>query len=206
LGKLNRACWVNETGERYTNEGCDDINTRCSINALIPHKNTYAVMDADILSDKNVDASFPDALNKAKTDAQAGNADFIMADSLEQLAEKLDFDKKLFISQIKEYNAMCDAGRDSLYKKEAKYLIKIETAPFFAARQIVRGHNNIGDIEVNRNMQVVRKDFSAIKGLYAVGIESNMTYKETYTIEIPASCMCYNVYSGRVAAKHAAGK
>lgn len=202
FGNLTRACWVNETGERFTNEACNTFGSFCTINPVINQQKSYAIMDANILSDKDVISVFPDALNKAKANADAEN--LIMADSLEQLADKLGFDKKLFISQIQKYNTMCDAGKDSLFKKEAKNLIKIGTAPFFAARQILRGHSNIGDLEINRNMQVIRRDYSAIKGLYAVGIESNMNYRETYTIEIPGSAMCFNVYSGRAAVKHIA--
>ena len=41
-----------------------------------------------------------------------------------------------------------------------------------------------------------------IPGLYAVGTDGCQLYRETYTMNIPASCQGNNVNSGRTAAKH----
>ena len=40
-----------------------------------------------------------------------------------------------------------------------------------------------------------------IRGLYAVGTDGCQLYRETYTMNIPASCQGNNVNSGRVAAR-----
>ena len=53
--------------------------------------------------------------------------------------------------------------------------------------------------------EVVRPDGTPVPGLYAVGTESNMNYREfAYSFTVPGAAMCQAVDSGRWAAKCAA--
>jgi fumarate reductase flavoprotein subunit len=60
---------------------------------------------------------------------------------------------------------------------------------------------SIGGIDTNRKMQAIDAKGDAIPGLYAVGTDGCQLYRETYTMNIPASCQGNNVNSGRTAAK-----
>ena len=45
----------------------------------------------------------------------------IIADTPEELAEKLDMDKDVFAATIERYNALCDAGNDEDFGKPAEF-------------------------------------------------------------------------------------
>ena len=50
----------------------------------------------------------------------------ISADTPEELTEKLDMDKDVFVSTIERYNALCDAGNDEDFGKPAEFMQKLE--------------------------------------------------------------------------------
>lgn len=50
----------------------------------------------------------------------------IIADTPEELAEKLDMDKDVFAATIERYNALCDAGNDEDFGKPAEFKQKPE--------------------------------------------------------------------------------
>lgn len=54
-----------------------------------------------------------------------------------------------------------------------------------------------------RKMEVINEAGVPIPGLYAVGTDGCELYRETYTMNVPASCNGNNCNSGRTAAKNA---
>ena len=80
-------------------------------------------------------------------------------------------------------------------------MVPIETAPFYIFRQDMSFWTSIGGIDTNRKMQAINAKGEPIRGLYAVGTDGCQLYRETYTMNIPASCQGNNVNSGRVAAR-----
>ena len=53
-------------------------------------------------------------------------------------------------------------------------------------------------------MEAINEFGTPIPGLYAVGTDGCELYRETYTMNVPASCNANNVNSGRTAARNAA--
>lgn len=202
IGRIPNGLWVAETGERFCNEGCNDINTRLSINASLAQRESYCIIDADIIN--AAAETYLDGLTILTNFAEEGNSEVFMADTLEEVAEQAGIDKDVLVAQVEQYNGFCEAGTDEVYMKDPKYLSKIATPPFFALRQSIKGHCIIGAMEVDRDMRVLRQGRVPIEGLYAVGNDSNMNYKETCTIEVAGTCFCNCVNSGRTAAKHIA--
>ena len=202
LAQPMNGIWVNQNGERFTDES---INTRfagAAMNAMMAQYNSHSVMDAEIVQAN--DTRQDGLLDIAIKDAADGDPEFFSADTIEGLAAKIKVDAATLKATVDEYNALCDAGVDSVFKKDARFLMKIQTPPFFAGHQFVNAHGMVGGLLVNRNFQVLRWDNTPIAGLYAVGTESNMNYRETYTIEVPGTDFGNCVYSGRRAAQHIA--
>ena len=56
--------------------------------------------------------------------------DTFSADTLEELVEKMGLPKDEALKSIERYNELCDKGADDDFGKNAKYLNKIQTAPF----------------------------------------------------------------------------
>lgn len=63
------------------------------------------------------------------------SGDIIKADTIEELAEKLEFPSDKLKKMVDRYNEMCHNGHDEDFFKPAQYLIPIETPPFYAVKQ-----------------------------------------------------------------------
>ena len=105
---------------------------------------------------------------------------------------------------VERYNALCAAGKDTQFSKDAKYLMAFEEGPFYLFRCDPVCAVMIGGIDTNRHMQVVSQEGEPIEGLYAVGVDGVKLYRKVYPIDVPATCCANNVHSGRVAANHIA--
>ncbi|MBR2834493.1 MAG: FAD-binding protein [Coriobacteriales bacterium] len=188
-------CWVNQNGERYCNEASALEFSGAPLNAFMAQEECYSIFDA---------AFAGDLLDKAIAQgADPEDVNFFSGETLEELAAAIGADPEKLAATIAQYNEYVEAGEDKMFNKPAEYLsAKFETGPFFAARLVAVCHGMVGGLLVNRDFQVVRWDFSPIAGLYATGTESNMNYRETYTIEVPGTDACNTVYSGRRAAQH----
>jgi fumarate reductase flavoprotein subunit len=92
----------------------------------------------------------------------------VIADTLEELADKMGVDHKTFVATVKRYNELCAKGRDDDYLKPAKYMIPIKKGPFYASSHFLGMDGAVGGLAINENMQVMGKN-GAISNLYASG-------------------------------------
>jgi succinate dehydrogenase/fumarate reductase flavoprotein subunit len=93
------------------------------------------------------------------------------ANTLVELALKMDIDPKTFVETIERYNKFCETGKDLDFNKDAKYLKPISKPPFYAIyghrfSQCTKGLNGIA---VNPNYEVLNPKGEAMPGLYAAG-------------------------------------
>jgi fumarate reductase flavoprotein subunit len=96
-----------------------------------------------------------------------GNHIFI-ADTLEELADKMGVDGKTFIATVKRYNELCTKGHDDDYFKPATYLLPIEKGPFYASSHFLGTDGAVGGLYINENMQVMSHN-GPLENLYAAG-------------------------------------
>ena len=193
--------WVNQDAERYVNERCGAITSGNNSNAVHSQKVSWMIFDraqadayaADI---EDFDASLQEAIDLCPGD------NIYACDTIEEMAEKAGLDAEALAATIARYNEFCHNGLDEDFDKEPEYLAPIETAPFYIFRQDMSFWTSIGGIDTDRQMRVVDVKGNPIPGLYAVGTDGCQLYRETYTMNIPASCQGNNVNSGRTAAKH----
>jgi fumarate reductase flavoprotein subunit len=93
------------------------------------------------------------------------------ADTLVELALKMEIDPKVFVETIERYNKFCENGKDLDFNKDAKYLKPIRKPPFYAiygqrCSQCTKGANGIA---VNSKFEVINKKGETMPGLYAAG-------------------------------------
>jgi succinate dehydrogenase/fumarate reductase flavoprotein subunit/ferredoxin len=91
-----------------------------------------------------------------------------IAETIEELADKMGIDRKTFVATVKRYNEFCAKGHDDDYLKPAKYLFPIEKAPFYAFSHYLGNDGAVGGLTINENAQVMGHD-GPIGGLYAAG-------------------------------------
>lgn len=96
------------------------------------------------------------------------------ADTLADLAQQIDIDPAVLEQTIADYNALVDAGEDTAFNKDPKFLTtKIETAPFYAIRVYPASFCTAGGLDVDTQIRVLKADHATpIEGLYATGADS----------------------------------
>ncbi len=101
----------------------------------------------------------------------------VSANSLEELAEKLDIPVDTFLKTVEDYNAAVDSkgtdefGRD-FSETSSPFNVainKIEGETYYAVTTKPLAIVTMGGINVNANLQVVNEEGTAIPGLYAAG-------------------------------------
>ncbi len=93
----------------------------------------------------------------------------IKADNLEDLAKGLNIPVDTFVKTVEHYNELCAAGEDTDYYKETHRLTPIDAAPFYGIRTCAWHLTTLDGVRINKDMQVLREDGTAIEGLWATG-------------------------------------
>ena len=122
---------------------------------------------------------------------------------MEELAELMGVDAAALSATVERYNGYCDEGVDEDYGKPAELLMPVRQAPFYAVHITIDVQVSIGSIATDRSFRALSEAGEPIKGLYVVGVEGAMLWANVYTMNIAGGCNANNVYSGRVAARHA---
>jgi succinate dehydrogenase/fumarate reductase flavoprotein subunit/uncharacterized protein with FMN-binding domain len=104
----------------------------------------------------------------------------LVADTLEELAEQMGVPADTFVETINHWNEMCDAGEDTDFGYPGQYMHRIDTAPFYATREMAESLATSGGLQVNEYSQVLNTTGEPIEGLYALGNTSGSMFYGTY--------------------------
>ncbi len=206
---------VNAFGKRFMNEEYMQ-NTTFLSNAVSNQKDrtSYSIVDDSIVREyirKGVDvvsmvrsdpdvSDFYDGIKMAK---ENGNEYPVVANSIEELAEKLGMDPEILRETIDEYNEFCDTT-DTQFFKPGRYLKPIYQAPFYANKIGPGAYGTVGGIRINENCEACDSDFYPIPGLYAAGADACNLYNDSYMFLLPGNSMGFAVNTGRIAGMEAA--
>ena len=151
---------VNTEGKRFVNE-CAARDT-LAIAAFDNGGLFYMIADINIAENARW-------LSNWETEVERGNT--IMADTLEELADKMGFEgetKANFLETIEKYNSYVDAGADADFQKNALNM-KVVDAPFFASPRKPALHHTMGGLTIDTSAHVLDTEGNVIAGLYAAG-------------------------------------
>ncbi|MCD8338575.1 MAG: FAD-binding protein, partial [Lachnospiraceae bacterium] len=180
---------VNKEGLRFANESCPyDF---MSYAASMQTDGVYAcITDSDI----SEDIIAYDQYGCAQLAVDMAKAGILMdyieayveeglvckADTLEELAEQLGLPTETFLSTVDRYNALCEAGVDEDFGKEAYRMRAIDNAPyygFFLGGSLL---TTCDGLRINHKCQVYNSDHQIIDGLYCVGDCSGSFFSGNY--------------------------
>ena len=195
--------WVNEDAVRFVNEDfAVKTNRQAITNPLRTQREHYAFFDRataeEILSPSEGFLEKFDEVLAAHPD------DLFVGDTPEELAEAAGLDPQAFAETVKRYNEGALAGKDAEYNKDASYLRAMEQGPYYLGRLSLSTCATFGGIRTNRAFEVVTDRLETIPGLYAIGTDGCMLYRDTYTICVPTSACAHHVNSGRKSVANAA--
>lgn len=163
-----RAPWeiyVNARGERFVREDMPSIDARENALMAQPDQRYWMVFDQEIL-----DRAPPLMLNWTREQLAAafdGRPNLYKADSLADLAHAADLDAEVLARTVASYNYGVATGSDFFGRQHLPQAIG--RGPFYAIRQQGAPVSSVAGLAVNDQLQVIRRDGSAIQGLYAAG-------------------------------------
>jgi succinate dehydrogenase/fumarate reductase flavoprotein subunit len=210
---------VNIKGERFTNEsGVYDYIAHAA--SKQPERAYVTIWDANFQDDivkfdmHGCSRTFPND-NGAPPDiplpVAAGMVDGLIAegftqqaDTIEELAEKLQLPVDAFKKTIDRYNELYDAGKDEDYDKEPFRLSAIRQAPFSGTWTAAYILSTLDGIHIDTDMRALDEKGNPIPGLYVVGNDSGGYYAHTYFNLSTGHACGRSVTFGRRAGKIAA--
>ena len=104
----------------------------------------------------------------------------VKADTLEELAEKMNLPVDTFVATVKRYNELCAKGVDEDFYKEAYRMIALETAPFYAFRNSSFALSTLDGIRVDTHSHPIDAEGKAFSGLYVIGDSSGSFFAYSY--------------------------
>lgn len=206
---------VNKFGKRFMNEDEAQNSTFLS-NAISKQKGMrgYMIIDSsiakyyikhglDVISLVHNESDVSDFFEGIQSLQNSDVKGFVIADTIEELAEKLGIDADNLQETVDDYNDYCDSVDEEFFK-DRRYLRPIVKAPFYAATYAPGGYGTVGGIRINENCEVCDKEFAPIPGLYAAGADACNIYDDSYMFLLPGNSMGFAVNTGRIAGMEAA--
>ena len=135
----------------------------------------------------------------------------VMADTIEELVDKLDLDdeaKKTALKSIERYNELCEKGVDEDFGKSAKRMVPVKKGPFFASKvNSAAILCTVGGLDCDHENRVLDTERRPIPGLYVCGNIQGRRFPIEYPMTIPgishSSCITFGRFSGTNAAEFA---
>lgn len=197
---LPYSCFVNQKGERFTNESAPYIDVVIGMyedqeksNAAIP---AWMIFDARCRHNYPIGPVAPGYTTKDAQLPRRIRENFLYkADTLEELATKLNIEPATLRKTVDRFNANADKGIDPDFgrgeSEQDKYygdpkvkpnpcLGAIEKGPFYAIEIYPGDLGTKGGMVTDNHARVLREDGSIIEGLYAAGNSSASIMGETY--------------------------
>lgn len=178
---------VNALGERYKNEDVNTQSKSCS-KELQPHGIAWTVYDANWADQvkAQVDSNKAGGLfygqmwqpwgagwNKdieLATQAQhIKDGKVVVANTIEELAEKMKVPADRLKATIKRYNDLCAKGHDDDYGKRPELMTPIVKGPFYAGRLVSSLLAMSGGLHTDPSLHVLDAEDRPIEGLFVCG-------------------------------------
>jgi fumarate reductase flavoprotein subunit len=210
--------WVNPKGERFCDEGVAFYDASVgNVNAKYKEGFTYSIFTDDIikrLKEKGIDkgpamASLPgfkpvDFDRELKAALEHGTKELFVADTVEELAGKLNINPATLKATVDEYNSFCEKRHDDVFAKDPKFLFPIKGPKYYAVKAHTVFLGTMGGIKINEKTEVIDKKDAVIPGLYATGFDAGGMYGDSYAIKCASGLSsAFAMNTGRLAGRNA---
>ncbi|MFM9887241.1 MAG: FAD-dependent oxidoreductase [Burkholderiales bacterium] len=167
--------WVNQHGRRFHDESLTGgaSGSPALMRQDPPH--AWAILDTPMTANMNVADPYYQPggqTSKDKVQELLDHSPFIMkADTLGELARKMEVDEAVFIDAVKRYNHAFDAGLkiDPAFGKSLVASKRFDTAPYYGIQIFPLARKNFGGVKTDLRCRVLDQHFAPIPGLYAAG-------------------------------------
>ncbi|WHY21197.1 FAD-binding protein [Paenibacillus sp. G2S3] len=137
-------------------------------------------------------------------DSMVENGDNFKGNTIEELATNAGMDVDVFVENYNSYKEATKTGVDTEFGKAAEYLEPVgEEGPYYAIIAEINNLGSVGGLLVNTKFQVLNDKRTPVKGLFAVGLESEgVLFNDTYVGN--GVGIGYSFTSGRLGGENAA--
>lgn len=104
----------------------------------------------------------------------------VQADSIAELAQKLNVPAENLEATVARYNELCAAGSDEDFGKEAFRMLALDTAPYYGFRCAGALLCTMDGLLITDKAEVVNEQGEPIEGLYAIGNDAGGFYSTCY--------------------------
>lgn len=186
---------VNLNGERFCNEsGVYDYIAHAA--AKQPNRTYVTLWDANFKedcerfdmhgcsrlypNDNGAPPNIPMEVVAGMTEGLVEDGVVQKADTLEELAEKLQLPVDALVATVDRYNEMYEKGVDEDYGKEGFRLSAIKDGPFYGTWACAHTLCTLDGIRIDTEMRALDTNGEPIPGLYVIGNDSGGYYAYTY--------------------------
>jgi fumarate reductase flavoprotein subunit len=211
--------WVDPRGERFCDEGIAYYDTSVgNVNSRYKQGYTFCLFDDTIKKhfiEKGVfrgmgrvvhpGSKLHDLQEQLDHYLSLNSTEFFGANSIEELARKMEVDPQVLRATVQQYNTFCAQRRDEEFAKDPEYLIPLYGPRFYAAKARTCFLGTMGGVKINYRTEAVDEYGTPIAGLYTVGLDAGGLHAESYSMrDTSGITSAFAVISGRVAGENAA--
>jgi len=194
--------FVNQKGERFMNE---DTWSQGKCMQVLYQNRSYAwsIIDSDWETkvpqtipygggmlwdqDRELGVDWKAEDDRVTLERAERSGALVKADTLEELAEKMDIPADAFVATVKRYNELCALGKDLDLGKRKELMLPIEKPPYMGIKYGASLLVVVGGLRVNSRLQVIDSELDPIPGLYAIGNVGGGRYGVDYPLVVPGN-------------------
>jgi succinate dehydrogenase/fumarate reductase flavoprotein subunit len=213
---------VNKNAQRYENEDISAIGCSTSI-MMQPEQKAWCLFDRNFIDYvvaslpyggglmwdqvfREWGAPFDREFEQGFIDHCVEKGTVIKADTVEELAGKMDVDPVTLTATVARFNKIVADKNDVDFGKRPELLFPIEEGPFYASRMKTGLLCIPAGLSTNEKMQVIATDYvTPIEGLYAVGNVGGDFFAQDYPTIFPGHSHGRCITFGRIGGAYAAG-
>jgi fumarate reductase flavoprotein subunit len=210
--------WVDPKGERFCDEGIAYYDTSLgNVNIRYKQGYTFSLFD-DTIKKRFMETGvfrgmgqvvppgckLQDLNDKLDQFLSLNSTEFFGANSIEELARKMEVEPRVLRDTVDRYNKFCAQRYDEEFAKDPEYLIPLEGPRYYAARARTAFLGTMGGIKINHRTEAVNEYGDPITGLYAAGLDAGGLHAESYSMrDTSGIASAFAVISGRIAGENA---
>jgi flavocytochrome c len=172
--------WVNQQGRRFHDESTTGgaSATPAMLRQNPPH--AWAILDTPMTAKMEVaDPYYRDGASVRRDRIQEllDTSPYIKkANTLDELARKIEVDVPTFLAEVEGYNKAFDAGlvSEPAFGKVLEGSKTFDTPPYYAVQLFPLARKNFGGVKTDLRCRVLNGSFEPIPGLYAAGEVAGM--------------------------------
>jgi hypothetical protein len=127
------------------------------------------------------------------------------ADTIEELAEKMELPAATVAAEIKRYNELCAKGHDDDFGKVATRMLPVSTPPFYATKfEQTSMLVCCGGIKCDEQLRALDADDEIVPGLYVAGNTMGGRFLVEYPVTVAGISLGTAITFGRLAGENAA--